>query len=151
MSLITCASGKSLWRGIDYFNNKKVSTFECVTEYEYTGTVQGSNGEVYATMIDIAHPRKSKCTCSFADGKRVVCKHMIALYFTVFPDEVEKVYRQAQEAEKEAERYEKELVERAHQCVMRMKKHELQRTVLHLLDYGPEWLFDHFVRMNDLE
>lgn len=28
------------------------------------------------------HPRKSFCNCPFADGRRVVCKHMITLYFT---------------------------------------------------------------------
>ncbi|NMB97839.1 MAG: hypothetical protein GYA02_14710 [Clostridiaceae bacterium] len=38
-------------------------------------------------MINIVHPRKSKCNCPHADGRRVICKHMIALYFTVFPKE----------------------------------------------------------------
>ncbi len=35
--------------------------------------------------IDKNHPRKSTCNCPFADVRRVVCKHMIALYFTAEP------------------------------------------------------------------
>ena len=150
MSLVTCASGKSLWRGIDYFENKKVLNYDQFSEDEYMGLVQGSNGEIYTTLINIAHPRKSKCNCPLADGKRIVCKHMIALYFTIFPDEVELIYREAEEAEDEAARYEEELAERVRSYVMRMKKNELQQTVLDLLGYGPDWLYDHFVRMNGL-
>ena len=113
--------------------------------------MQGSGGAVYTTRINPAHPRKSKCSCPLADGKRIVCKHMLALYFTVFPDEVDEVYRQAQEAEEEAERYEEELAERVRLHVMHMKKQELQEALLELLDYGPDWVYNHFVWKHDLE
>lgn len=44
-----------------------------------------SSNNKYVVHIDKKHPRKSKCNCPFADGRRVVCKHMIALYFTAEP------------------------------------------------------------------
>mgnify|MGYP002644725577 CR=1 FL=1 len=44
-----------------------------------------SGNNKYVVHIDKMHPRKSKCNCPFADGRRVVCKHMIALYFTAEP------------------------------------------------------------------
>ena len=47
----------------------------------YKGDVSGSNEENYNVHIDKLHPRKSVCNCSIAGGRRVVCKHMIALFF----------------------------------------------------------------------
>ena len=35
------------------------------------------------------HPRKSKCN-PHADGRRVICKHMIALLFTASPEAANK-------------------------------------------------------------
>lgn len=36
------------------------------------------------------HPRKSICNCPHADGRRVICKHMIALLFTASPEAANK-------------------------------------------------------------
>ena len=149
--MITCASVKSLWRGMDYFKNKKVICCDPISENEYAAKVRGSGDAVYTTMIDVAHPRKSKCTCPLADGKRIVCKHMIALYFTAFPDEADRIDRQAKEAEEEELRYEDELADRVYEFVMGMEIEELRQTVFDFLDFGPDWLYEHFVRMHDLD
>ena len=73
MGLIEIASGNSVWRGVVSWNKSGNSTYE--------GVVSGSNGDSYNVYIDKLHPRKSVCNCSIAGGRRVVCKHMIALYF----------------------------------------------------------------------
>ena len=44
--------------------------------------------------------KKIKVHCPHADGRRVICKHMIALYFTVFPKEAKNFITEAQEYEK---------------------------------------------------
>ncbi len=75
MGLIEIASGKSVWRGMEYYNSKKVEEVEKTSDTTIDGTVRGEN--LYRVHVDIAHPRKSTCTCPFADGRRVVCKHMI--------------------------------------------------------------------------
>ncbi len=56
-----------------------------ISDTEFKGNVRGSNDMHYDVTIDIEHPRKSKCNCPHADSKRIVCKHMAALYFTAFP------------------------------------------------------------------
>lgn len=57
----------------------------------YEGKVLGSGDTIYDVKIDTAHPKKSKCTCPFADGRLVVCKHMIALYLTVNPEAAKEI------------------------------------------------------------
>ena len=57
----------------------------------------------YRTIIDVLHPRKSQCNCPFADGRRVICKHMVALLFTELPNEAEAYMLEIEESEKEEE------------------------------------------------
>ena len=86
MGLIETASGNSVWRGMDYYKNHKVISWNRSGNATYDGVVSGSEGKTYNVHIDTVHPRKSVCNCAFAAGRRVVCKHMIALYFTAEPE-----------------------------------------------------------------
>ena len=146
MSLIDLASGASAWRGYNYYKDGKVLRCLRTEEARYEGEVSGSNGEVYRVRLDLEHPRRSECTCPHAAGKRIVCKHQVALYFTAFPEEAEKYYREVIEAEEEAERervrQETAVIER----VRKMKKSELQDALLELLFNGPEWQYERFAR-----
>lgn len=45
----------------------------------------GRNGHTCMVHIDKAHPRRSFCNRPFTECRRVVCKHMIALYSTAGP------------------------------------------------------------------
>ena len=87
MSIRTLASGASAWRGYEYYTEKKVLCLSQTGEDEYTGQVAGSGPVPYQVKINIAHLRQSKCNCPHADGRRVICKHMVALLFAAFPDE----------------------------------------------------------------
>ena len=80
MGLKEVASAASLWRGWDYYKENRVLKWEQTGENTYDGIVKGSEGNSYAVHIDTAHVRSSKCSCPFAEGRRVVCKHMIALF-----------------------------------------------------------------------
>lgn len=89
MGLLEIASGQSVWRGMDYYDDKKVLSWKVTGDESYDGIVSGRNGHSYNVHIDKVHPRKSTCPCPFAAGRRVICKHnMIALYFTVDPGAV---------------------------------------------------------------
>ena len=101
MSLLSCASGTSIWRGYDYYKEQKVTAYDCLTDSQYMGIVRGSEGALYTTTIDLLHPRRSKCNCPHADGRRIICKHMIALFFTIYPDEAEQFYNDAIKAEED--------------------------------------------------
>ena len=133
MGLIEVASANSVWRGVDYYENKKVVSWHQSEEDTYDGIVSGSGNNTYSVHIDKAHPRKSKCNCPFADGRRVVCKHMIALYFTAEPQVAEDFLRQAEEWECEAEELEQQHYEEILVYVKSLSKKELQDQLFNAL------------------
>ncbi|MCI9627698.1 MAG: SWIM zinc finger family protein [Eggerthellaceae bacterium] len=81
MAFYSSASNNSTWRGADYYEKGKVKSSYKVGISCFEGEVEGSDDQIYSVYIDIDHPRKSTCSCPFAEGRRVVCKHMVALYF----------------------------------------------------------------------
>ena len=88
MSILTSASSSSVSRGYDYYKHNKVSNVKQLNDHEFEGYVDGSLKNPYYVKIDIEHPRKSYCDCPHANGN-ITCKHMTALYFELFPDEVD--------------------------------------------------------------
>lgn len=111
----------------------------------------GSSDKPYSVELHIDHPRKSKCNCPHADGKRIVCKHIVATYFAVFPEEAERYYAEAIAYEEEDEKRAEELSDKVCNHVQHMEKSELQQALLQLLFAGPEWQYDHFIRENGLD
>ena len=133
MGLIEIASGNSIWRGMEYYNEKKVVSWEKTGPDSYSGMVSGNRAEPYTVHIDRQHPRKSVCNCPFAYGMRVICKHMVALLFTAEPETAENFM-------KEVEKYEAEEEKRAQQHCADLKKYvkslsksELQEQLLNAL------------------
>lgn len=151
MGLLECASGASVWRGYDYYKEKKVVGLEEIEANIFSAKVSGNSSEPYSVELHIDHPRKSKCNCPRAGGKRIICKHIVAAYFTALPKEAEKFYAEAMAYQEEEEKREEELSDRVCHYVWHMKKDELQGALLQLLFDGPEWQFDRFVRENGLE
>lgn len=88
MSILTSASSSSVSRGYDYYKNRKISKIMQLNNHEYEAYVDGSNKSPYYVKIDTEHPKKSYCDCPHANGN-ITCKHMVALYFSLFQDEVE--------------------------------------------------------------
>ena len=151
MGLLECASSASLFRGHDYYENKKVKNLTEISAGVFAADVAGTAGEPYTVKIDITHPRKSTCNCPHANGKRIVCKHMIATYFTAYPEEAVRFYQEYMKAREDEEKWEEEILDRVQECVCSMKKGELQQTLLELLLNGPEWQFERFIRDHDLD
>lgn len=88
MSILTSASSSSVRRGFDYYEYDKVNLVKQLNEYEFEGYVDGSLNKPYYVKIDVKHPKKSYCDCPHANGN-ITCKHMVALFFTIFNDEAE--------------------------------------------------------------
>ncbi len=151
MGMIECTSGASLWRGYDYYKENKVKNLIETSPGIFSANVEGNSDKPYIVEIDVSHPRKSKCNCPHADGKRIVCKHMMAVYFTAFPEEAQRIYNEAIAYQEEEEKHAEELYEKVRQYVWKMKKSESQQALLELLFDGPEWQFDRFVREHNLE
>lgn len=133
MGLIEIASGNSVWRGMDYYENKKIVSWEKTSPCTYKGKVAGSNGEIYDVEIDKNHPRKSKCNCAFADGRRVVCKHMIGLFFTAEPKQAEDFIKEVEKYEAEEQLREQQHYEDLKKYVKSLSKVELQEKYLNAL------------------
>ncbi|MCD7846525.1 MAG: SWIM zinc finger domain-containing protein [Oscillospiraceae bacterium] len=151
MGLIECASGASAWRGYDYYREKKVLRIISVGDGVFVATVAGSSTEPYTVTIDVNHPRKSKCNCPHADGKRIVCKHMIAAYFAAFPEKADEFYEDYLQSVKDEEEWEEEVSERLRVYVNSQGKKQLQEIVLELLYDGPDWQYDRFIREHELD
>lgn len=143
MSLISLASNKLLWRGYEYFEGKRVHYHIQCGEFEYNGKVSG-NGKSYDVHIDLKHPRKSSCNCPHADGRRIICKHMIALYFNIFPSEADAYIKEVEAYEEELEDYAMEMDRKIVDSINSMSKQELREALFELLCDAPEWLVDRF-------
>ena len=138
MGLIELASNNSVCRGMDYYENKKVLSWNKVENGIYEGIVSGQEDRNYSVHIDKIHPRKSTCNCPFADGRRVICKHMIALYFTAEPNVAQDFLRQVEKWEQEEEQREQEYYQELRKYVNSLSKVELQ-----------ERLYDALVELED--
>lgn len=139
MGLIEMASGNSVWRGMDYYERKMVCSWKKSGEEAYDGVVSGSEGNKYSVHIDKVHPRKSSCNCPFAEGRRVICKHMIALLFTAEPKTAEDFLRQVEKWEQEEKERERLHYKELREYVNSLSKKELQ-----------ERLYDALVELEDI-
>ena len=140
MGLIDLASSNSLWRGIDYYQSKNVKKIKKISDDEYNSIVSGT--EEYNVHIDINHPRKSTCTCPFAAGRRVICKHMVATFFTIYPEEAERIIKEEQEYEEAEERLFDEHLEKVKKYVNGLTDDEVRAALIDkLMD---EWLDDEY-------
>lgn len=146
MSLMTCASGESIWRGYNYFLERRATITKKINLSQYDGTVAGSGSRCYDVHIDLEHARKSVCNCPYADGKRIICKHMIALFFTAFPLEAKKYNEELIAYEREAELQTEENQSKVLAYVNSLKKAELREILMRLLYEGPEWQWNRFIR-----
>lgn len=112
MALIDIASSKSVWRGMEYYKQNKVSSCEPNEDGTYEGTVLGSGADVYRVHLDMVHPRKSTCNCPLANGKKIICKHIVAVSLCVDASEAdrfknEKTIYASEEEERYAKKYDK--------------------------------------------
>ena len=140
MGLIDLASSNSLWRGIDYYRSKNVKKIKKISDDEYNSIVSGT--EEYNVHIDINHPRKSTCTCPFAAGRRVICKHMVATFFTIYPEEAERIIKEEQEYEEAEERLFEEHLEEVKEYVNGLTDDEVRAALIDkLMD---EWYDDDY-------
>lgn len=133
MSILSIASNISVWRGYEYYEGKRVLSWKQTSEHEYEGEVAGSEKEPYHVMIDTKHPKKSTCNCPHAEGKRIICKHKIALYFTVFPKEADRYIAEIEEYEREEEKWAQERYDQIVKYVMSLSKKELQSALINAL------------------
>jgi uncharacterized Zn finger protein len=149
MGIISCASGDSCWRGLDYYKLKKIKNIKKISDTEYSSIVFGT--EDYSVYLNLEKVRKSTCNCPLANGKRIICKHIVATYFAVVPNSAKDFEEEQNKLQKEYEEYQDELYDKVISYINTMSKKDLIEELVHVFDYGPEWLYDDFVRRNYIE
>ncbi|MDY5934630.1 MAG: SWIM zinc finger family protein [Oscillospiraceae bacterium] len=145
MSLLTAASGKSVYRGYKYYCAGKVLYVQQINDDEIKGLVKGTAREPYKVYINLSKVRSSSCDCPFANGRKI-CKHMIAVFFAAFPDEAKKYKAELEAYYEEEEAREAILDDMLLNYIKKLSKAELQEAILQVLYDGPEWQFDRFIR-----
>ena len=130
MGLIEIASNNSFWRGYDYYKDGNVKSKRQISEYQYEGEVEGSESNIYSVMIDVQHPKRSICNCPHAEGSRRICKHKVALYLSIFPEEGERVLREVEEWEASEEQRWQDECKKIEKYVNSLTKKELREQLL---------------------
>ena len=146
MGIISLASGSSCWRGLDYFKDKKVIKLRKINGKEYISIVNGTKN--YNVYLNLEHPRKSTCDCPLAKGKRIICKHIVATYFSAFPEEAINFEEEQNRLQEKYEKEQEEEYNKAIKYLNKMSKQELIEELIHVFDYGPEWIYNDFIKRN---
>lgn len=149
MGIISSASGSSCWRGLDYYKSKKIRDIKKISDIEYTSIASGT--KEYNVYLNLEKSRKSTCNCPLANGKRIICKHIVATYFSVVPGSAKEFENEQKRLQEEYEEYLDNQRNNAIKYIHKMTKAELVDELLFLLDYSPEWVYEHFVREHDIE
>lgn len=149
MGIISVASGKSCWKGLDYYKNKKIKNINKVSDTEYTSAAFGT--KEYSVYLNLKNPRKSTCNCPLANGKRIICKHIVATYFSVVPGSVKKFEDEQNRLQEEYEEYQENEYKNAIKFINKMSKKELVEELIYIFDYAPEWVYGDFIKRNNIE
>ena len=155
MSLIDCAKEITVWRGVNYYYEEKVKNLKEIGLGVFTADVWGSEPKPYSVKVNAVNPWESTCNCPYASGQRIVCKHMVAAYFTAFPEHLDLFARKYMDGPVIEDLEEKELFEKVQLRVAMMSKPELRQALLEQLcfssnDHMEKFLRDH-VRLEDYE
>ena len=149
MGIISSASGSSCWKGLEYYKNNKIKNINKVSDTEYTSTAFGT--KEYSVYLNLKNPRKSTCNCPLANGKRIICKHIVATYFSVATGSAKEFEDEQNRLQEEYEEYQENEYKNAIKFINKMSKKELVEELIYIFDYAPEWVYGDFIKRNDIE
>lgn len=136
MGLIDLASSKSMWRGLDYYQNGNVIDVHNIEDSRYAAKVRNNTDTVYDVIVDLDKVRNSQCSCPFKKDKpKAICKHIVAAYFAIFPKEADDLQRAYEEWEAGAEEREAQHLKELEEYVNSLSIEDLRSMVLdHILE-----------------
>ena len=149
MGIISVASGTSCWKGLEYYKNNKIKNINKFSDTEYTSTARGT--KEYSVQLNLKNPRKSTCNCPLANGKRIICKHIVATYFSVATGSAKEFEDEQNRLQEEYEEYQENEYKNAIKFINKMSKKELVEELIYIFDYAPEWVYGDFIKRNNIE
>ena len=123
MGFIDSASFWSRINGFDYYENGNVLSVKKINDNEYHATIKGSKDNIYEVVLNPKHPKKSSCTCPRAKDKFVVCKHKVAVFYAIHPNEAQIVKEEREKELKYQEELEEEYMVRHQKRIEKAKKY----------------------------
>lgn len=79
---------------------------------------------------------------SLLTGKRIICKHQIALYFSAFQKAAEQYYKEVIEYEQDEERQQEELDKKVISYIKSLSKEELRQILYEVIYDSSDWVFE---------
>lgn len=149
MGIISSASGSSCWRGLDYYKDKKIKNIKKISDIEYASVASGT--KEYNVYLNLKNPRKSTCNCPLANGKRIICKHIVATYFSAVPGSAKDFEEEQNRLQEEYEEYQENQYKKAIKFIYKLSKKELVEELIHIFDYAPECVYDDFIKRKGIE
>ena len=136
MGLIDLASNKSMWRGLDYYQNDNVLETHNIGDLQYAAKVRNDAGAIYDVVVNLDKVRNSQCSCPFKKDKpKAICKPIVAAYFAIFPKEADDLQRAYEEWEAGAEEREAQHLKELEEYVNSLSIEDLRSMVLdHILE-----------------
>ena len=67
------------------------------------------------------------------------------------PEEAINFEEEQYRLQEDYEKYQEEVYDKVIKYINKMSKNELIEELIHIFDYGPEWIYDDFVRRNYIE
>ena len=136
MGLIDLASNKSMWRGLDYYQNDNVLETHNIGDLQYAAKVRNDAGAIYDVVVNLDKVRNSQCSCPFKKDKpKAICKHIVAAYFAIFPKEADDLQRAYEEWEAGAKEREAQHLKELEEYVNSLSIEDLRSMVLdHILE-----------------
>ena len=128
---------------------KQIKNIKKISDIEYASIASGT--EEYSVYLNLKNPRKSTCNCPLANGKRIICKHIVATYFNVVPGSAKEFEEEQNRLQEDYEEYQENEYKNVIKFINKMSKKELVEELLYIFDYAPEWVYDNFVKRNDID
>ena len=148
MRYINVAKSSARVRAYDYYKSDRVGAITKIDDHSYSATVKGSGDNVYHVVVNELKPRKSSCDCPNANGRMVICKHLVATYFKAHPDVAEKFNEATIRATQEEERYYDHLYTKAYEFVEELGEAAVKEMLVHFLindrEFVEEYLLDDY-------
>lgn len=148
MKLYEYARKLSLERGLNYYESGKVESVNVISNDEYSGIVKGSKDRQYEVTIDLINHIKSTCNCPHAAGNDIMCKHKVALYFSVFPNDAIELRRKTTKTEQQKDLYFKSLQSRIFDFLDDATEDELRKILYSIVKRYKVRKLEIFIRRN---
>ncbi len=128
-------------KGYKYYKENRVKFIQKQEDETYVAKVEGR--KIYDVLLNIEHPLSSKCNCSQAKDKRIICKHKVAALMAICPDLESKYFDSLKNKAEYQERMKEYIMEDVLRYVERLSLEDLRQIAIEYLCVEQEEKYSH--------